>query len=87
MPNVFIGGKHVGGCDSTPLIPLILTNPILAKPQFVEETCVVNSMTVLLCVFFAETLEKHQQGQLVPMLTDAGAIATKSAQLTNPNVI
>ncbi|XP_031090509.1 glutaredoxin [Ipomoea triloba] len=49
VPNVFIGGKHVGGCD--------------------------------------KTLEKHQQGQLVPMLTEAGAITTKSAQLTNANAM
>ncbi|KAI5407109.1 Glutaredoxin-C1, variant 2 [Lathyrus oleraceus] len=43
VPNVFIGGKHIGGCDSV--------------------------------------LEKHRAGQLVPLLTDAGAIASNSAQL------
>jgi len=39
VPNVFIGGKHVGGSDAV--------------------------------------MAKHQQGQLVPMLTDAKAIAAK----------
>ncbi|KAA8540803.1 hypothetical protein F0562_024766 [Nyssa sinensis] len=43
VPNVFIGGKHVGGCDAV--------------------------------------MEKHQAGKLVPLLTDAGAIAKNSAQL------
>ncbi|KAL7161688.1 hypothetical protein ACSBR2_042209 [Camellia fascicularis] len=37
VPNVFIGGKHVGGCDMV--------------------------------------LQKHQKGELVPVLTDAGAIS------------
>ncbi|KAJ7945847.1 glutaredoxin-like [Quillaja saponaria] len=41
VPNVFIGGKHIGGCDSV--------------------------------------IEKHQGGQLVPLLTNAGAIANVSA--------
>nr|CAA89699.1 glutaredoxin [Ricinus communis] len=36
VPNVFIGGKHIGGCDST--------------------------------------TAKHSQGQLVPLLTEAGAV-------------
>ncbi|KAL2935958.1 Glutaredoxin [Bienertia sinuspersici] len=39
VPNVFIGGKHLGGCD--------------------------------------EVMAKHQQGQLVPMLVDAKAIAAE----------
>uniref|UniRef100_A0A5B7C1Y9 Putative glutaredoxin n=1 Tax=Davidia involucrata TaxID=16924 RepID=A0A5B7C1Y9_DAVIN len=45
VPNVFIGGKHVGGCDMV--------------------------------------MEKHQEGKLVQLLTDAGAIANNSAQLKN----
>ncbi|KAM3703929.1 hypothetical protein ACB098_04G133500 [Castanea mollissima] len=43
VPNVFIGGKHIGGCDTI--------------------------------------IEKYQAGQLVPLLTEAGAIANNSAQL------
>ncbi|GAA0186098.1 oxidoreductase [Lithospermum erythrorhizon] len=43
VPNVFIGGKHIGGCDTT--------------------------------------IQKHQQGELVPLLTAAGAISNNSAQL------
>ena len=38
VPNVFIGGKHVGGCD--------------------------------------DTVRLHQEGKLVPMLTEAGAITS-----------
>jgi len=38
VPNVFIGGKHVGGCD--------------------------------------DTIRLHQEGKLVPMLTEAGAITS-----------
>ncbi|KAI3776910.1 hypothetical protein L1987_46700 [Smallanthus sonchifolius] len=41
VPNVFIGGKHIGGCDST--------------------------------------VAMHQAGNLVPALTEAKAIATKSS--------
>ncbi|KAK3217690.1 hypothetical protein Dsin_011660 [Dipteronia sinensis] len=43
VPNVFIGGKHIGGCDAL--------------------------------------LETHQEGKLVPLLTDAGAIANTYAQM------
>ncbi|KAF4351773.1 hypothetical protein CsatB_018032 [Cannabis sativa] len=43
VPNVFIGGKNVGGCDSV--------------------------------------LEKHQTGQLVPLLTEAGSIEVKASGL------
>ncbi|XP_021892052.1 glutaredoxin-like [Carica papaya] len=41
VPNVFIGGKHIGGCDSTTAL--------------------------------------HQQGKLVPLLTEAGAVGKSSA--------
>ncbi|KAJ4769219.1 Glutaredoxin [Rhynchospora pubera] len=40
VPNVFIGGKHIGGCDNTVAL--------------------------------------HNQGKLVPLLTEAGALATAS---------
>ncbi|QCE10852.1 glutaredoxin [Vigna unguiculata] len=40
VPNVFISGKHIGGCDDTTAL--------------------------------------HNQGKLVPLLTSAGAITTKS---------
>ncbi|KAM0024295.1 putative thioredoxin-disulfide reductase [Helianthus debilis subsp. tardiflorus] len=43
VPNVFIGGKHIGGSDAI--------------------------------------MEKHQAGKLVPLLTEAGAIANASSQL------
>ncbi|KAI3761370.1 hypothetical protein L1987_51784 [Smallanthus sonchifolius] len=43
VPNVFIGGKHIGGSDAV--------------------------------------MEKHRAGKLVPLLTEAGAIANNSAQL------
>ncbi|KAI5665509.1 hypothetical protein M9H77_15362 [Catharanthus roseus] len=41
VPNVFIGGKHIGGCDATTAL--------------------------------------HQGGKLVPLLTEAGAVAAKSS--------
>ncbi|KAK8687108.1 hypothetical protein V6N13_085940 [Hibiscus sabdariffa] len=40
VPNVFIGGKHIGGCDATTAL--------------------------------------HNEGKLVPLLTEAGAIAKSS---------
>ncbi|KAJ8753582.1 hypothetical protein K2173_022823 [Erythroxylum novogranatense] len=43
VPNVFIGGKHIGGCDTV--------------------------------------LGKYHGGQLLPLLTDAGATVNNSAQL------
>ncbi|KAI3777612.1 hypothetical protein L1987_47412 [Smallanthus sonchifolius] len=43
VPNVFIGGKHIGGSDAV--------------------------------------MEKQRAGKLVPLLTEAGAIANNSAQL------
>ncbi|GAY46800.1 glutaredoxin-C6 [Citrus sinensis] len=41
VPNVFIGGKHIGGCDSTTAL--------------------------------------HREGKLVPLLTEAGAVAKTAA--------
>nr|CAD1838349.1 unnamed protein product [Ananas comosus var. bracteatus] len=41
VPNVFIGGKHIGGCDTV--------------------------------------TAKHNEGKLVPLLTEAGALATAAA--------
>ncbi|XP_027125655.1 glutaredoxin [Coffea eugenioides] len=43
VPNVFIAGKHIGGCDTV--------------------------------------TGKHEMGELVPLLNEAGAIPKKSAQL------
>nr|GMC97312.1 glutaredoxin [Ipomoea batatas] len=40
VPNVFIGGKHIGGCDKTNAV--------------------------------------HQEGKLVPLLTEAGALSKAS---------
>ncbi|PKA64588.1 Glutaredoxin [Apostasia shenzhenica] len=40
VPNVFISGKHIGGCD--------------------------------------RVMEKHSEGKLVPLLTEAGALAAAS---------
>ncbi|XP_020080264.1 glutaredoxin-like [Ananas comosus] len=41
VPNVFIGGKHIGGCDTV--------------------------------------TAKHNEGKLVPLLTEAGALGTAAA--------
>ncbi|WRX20116.1 Glutaredoxin - like 10 [Theobroma cacao] len=40
VPNVFIGGKHIGGCDVTTTL--------------------------------------HEEGKLIPLLTEAGAVAKPS---------
>ncbi|XP_021298936.1 glutaredoxin-like [Herrania umbratica] len=40
VPNVFIGGKHIGGCDTTTAM--------------------------------------HEEGKLIPLLTEAGAVAKSS---------
>jgi len=29
VPNVFIGGKHIGGCDSMIMFPLPLASPLV----------------------------------------------------------
>ncbi len=41
VPNVFVGGNHIGGCD--------------------------------------KTVAMHEEGKLVPLITQAGAVATASA--------
>ncbi|KAK6256437.1 hypothetical protein SCA6_017742 [Theobroma cacao] len=43
VPNVFIGGKHIGGCDVTTTL--------------------------------------HEEGKLIPLLTEAGAVAKPSDSL------
>ncbi|KAL2943150.1 Glutaredoxin-C6 [Bienertia sinuspersici] len=40
VPNVFVGGNHIGGCD--------------------------------------ETMAKHKEGKLVPLLTEAGAVSSSA---------
>ncbi|KAJ9568280.1 hypothetical protein OSB04_004246 [Centaurea solstitialis] len=73
VPNVFISGKHIGGCDgecfSSALLPFWLINIWLV------------SWYVTVELADSAVMEKHQAGKLVPMLTEAGAIANNSAQL------
>lgn len=60
VPNVFIGGKHIGGCDSG----CIFVDQSLLKTM---EVCTQFALILSVLVVAALT-EKHQQGQLVPLL-------------------
>lgn len=89
VPNVFIGGKHIGGCDSKatlPLhlfysVPICLSSMTMRGKDEINVVIFLSSFLVFLITFYhlglAAVLEKHRAGQLVPLLNDAGAIATK----------
>lgn len=72
VPNVFIGGKHIGGCDSKATLPQLLF-------FMFSLLSVTFYLSLVLCL--AAVMDKHRSGQLVPLLNDAGAIANNSAQL------
>lgn len=60
VPNVFTGGKHIGGCDSG----CIFVDQALLKTM---EVC-TQFVLILSVLVVAALTEKHQQGQLVPFL-------------------
>ncbi|KAH9648025.1 glutaredoxin-C1 [Citrus sinensis] len=60
VPNVFIGGKHIGGCESG----CIFVDQALLKTM---EVC-TQFVLILSVLVVAALTEKHQQGQLVPFL-------------------
>lgn len=67
VPNVFIGGKHIGGCDGiTQLLPYLT---IFVCCHF-GEFCLTPTYP-----YFAATTALHGVGKLVPLLTEAGAVA------------
>lgn len=70
VPNVFIGGEHVGGCDSknSPLLSFMFS----LKQSAASVTYVSSLVGVL---------EKHQQGKLLPMLKDASAVPNNPAKV------
>lgn len=80
MPNVFIGGKHIGGCDSK-ATPTTAASPFSAKQNVVIVLFFFTVYMTFYHLFLAAVLEKHRAGQLVPLLNAAGAIANNSAQL------
>lgn len=73
VPNVFIRGEHVGGCDSKnhQLILLLSLKFSLNLPA-AAVTFVSSPVGVL---------EKHQQGKLLPMLKDAAAVPNNPAKV------
>ena len=58
VPNVFIGGKHIGGSDGK-----------LFEQFRVYFWVFVNGGLIDIVVFYAAIMEKHQAGKLVPLLT------------------
>lgn len=72
VPNVFIGGKHIGGCDC-----------MVSVLQFFSRFLICRSNMLLrsdsFASYFAATTALHQQGKLVPLLTEAGAVGKSSA--------
>ena len=70
VPNVFIGGKHIGGCDS-----MILS-------LYFYSFCSKLFLTKCVCMYLfalVDVMEKHNGGKLVPLLTEAGALAATTA--------
>lgn len=69
VPNVFIGGNHIGGCDGKKIRAIPFSDFsfrfLYTKP----------------CGFhcFLATTNLHRDGKLVPLLTEAGAIPAKTA--------
>lgn len=71
VPNVFIGGNHIGGCDCK--IQIFYRSLQDSNHQ-------VSSHKVLNCLcFYAATTALHTQGKLVPLLISAGAVAKSTA--------
>jgi glutaredoxin 3 len=68
VPNVFIGGNHIGGCDSMPSYSFSIFRYLFTL-----------LFTGGLLLLFPETTGMHQEGKLVPLLADAGAVASASA--------
>lgn len=67
VPNVFIGGKHIDGCDGTTLFIYYF---------WVGEIDLTHNSGD-----FSAVIEQYHAGKLVQILGDAGAIANNSSQL------
>lgn len=67
VPDVFIGGKHIGGCDGTTLFIYYF---------WVREIDLTHNSGD-----FSAVIEQYHAGKLVQILGDAGAIANNSSQL------
>lgn len=76
VPNVFIGGKHIGGCDCKFLSVIEKIQP----NQYVKKIPLCICTTNFPRFSLAAVMEKHNEGKLVPLLADAGAIAKLSVQ-------
>lgn len=70
VPNVFIGGKHIGGCDSKTFN--------CSFPSLLGALFSVQFRLLALTFTSPETTAVHQEGKLVPLLTEAGALSKAS---------
>lgn len=66
VPNVFIGGKHIGGCDGIRHLP---SHSVFVN---LHTWC---TLFHAIFVYFAATIALHGGGNLVPLLTEVGAVA------------
>ena len=77
VPNVFIGGNHIGGCDSKALIPFLPIVFISTVLVFVSVS--VSILIISFILILPATKAMHKEGKLIPLLTEAGAVAKSSA--------
>ena len=74
VPNVFVGGKHIGGCDG-------MTLTLAYMPFLSEDIQSWKSMSYIdpfdTCGL-AATTAMHRGGKLMPLLTEAGALKSSA---------
>lgn len=81
---MFIGGKHIGGCDGMFfcfIIINILYHRNLVKVSDIEMIFFrVERLTyVYHPICYTDTVNLNSQGKLVPLLTEAGAITASAS--------
>ncbi|KAG2324385.1 hypothetical protein Bca52824_007113 [Brassica carinata] len=75
LPIVFVfSAKHIGGCDTK-------RNYTNLSAHLMEIHRSLSKQFGLVVSVFAGVMENNKQGKLVPLLTEAGAIANNSSQL------
>ena len=74
VPNVFIGGNHIGGCDGMTIISLIC--------GFYQKICNSSKLIIYIDLFvicgLTATTAMHREGKLKPLLTQAGALKSSA---------
>lgn len=76
VPNVFIGGKHIGGCDCMcPFDPYLTCwfqlHHIYGHGHLLFSVIIVLKISLLV---HTATTELHKEGKLVPLLIEVGAL-------------